>query len=286
MPMIKYGVQVAALVCVLLAVAPAQADDGDEWQYRLTPYLWLPTIGGDVRYEVPPGSGTGAPTVNVGPADWLELLNYGLLIGGSAQKGKLSLFADFVYLSMSSEKDDRVVSVEDTITIPGTRIPIAVGAELNADTQTDLDGMLLSMTGGYVFRQTADATAIVFAGARYFDVDISTRWDLTAAISLPGGGVVLPSSGSIGGDTTLWDAIVGVRGEFGVGQGAWSMPYYFDFGGGDSDKTWNAFVGVAREFGWGDLLLAYRHLEYDQDDDKLLQDFSFGGPLVGVRFSF
>ncbi len=279
---------IVAVFSVLL-MTPAFGQEGagsDAWEYRLTPYLWLPTIGGDLKYEVPPGSGTGAPTIEVGPADWLELLNYGLLLGGSAQKGKLSLFADFMYLSMTSEKDDRVVSVEDTVTIPGTRIPIPVGAELNADTQTDLDGLLLTMTAGYVFKQEADSTAAVFAGARYFDVDVSTAWDLTAEITVPGGGVILPSSGSIGGGATLWDAIIGVRGEFGVGQGNWSVPYYFDYGTGDSDKTWNVFVGAAREFGWGDLLLAYRHLEYDQGADKLLQDFSFGGPLIGVRLTF
>lgn len=279
---------VAALSLLLLAVPSIglAQDGGDEWEYRLTPYLWLPTIEGDVKYEIPPGSGTGSPTVSVGPADWVELLNYGLLIGGSAQKGRLSLFADFLYLSMTSKEDDRVVSVDDTITVPGTRIPIPVGAELNADTRTDLDGMSLTMTAGYAFRQDADSQAVVFVGARTFDVDVSTSWDLTAEITVPGAGVILPSSGSIGGDKTLWDAIVGIRGEFAAGQGAWSIPYYLDYGSGDSDKTWNVFVGAAREFGWGDLIIAYRHLEYDQGTDKLLQDFSFGGPLVGFRFNF
>ncbi len=148
-----------AALSVLLLAAPSVglAQDGnDEWQYRLTPYLWLPTIGGDLKYEVPPGSGTGAPTINVGPADWVELLNYGLLVGGSAQKGRLSLFADFLYLSKTSKEDDRVVAVDDTITVPGTRIPIPVGAELNADTRTDLDGMSMTMTAGYAFKQDAD----------------------------------------------------------------------------------------------------------------------------------
>ena len=80
--------------------------------------------------------------------------------------------------------------------------------------------------------------------------------------------------------------IVGIRGELGLGQGNWSLPYYFDVGTGDSDRTWNAYAGLAREFGWGDLLIAYRHLEYDQDADSLLQDFSFSGPAVGARFRF
>lgn len=279
---------IAALSLLTLA-APSigLAQDGsDEWQFALTPYLWLPTIGGDLKYDVPPGSGTGAPTIDVGPADWVELLNFGLLVGGSAQKGRFNLFADFVYLSMTSKKDDRVVSVEDTVTVPGTRIPVPIGAELNADTRTDLDGILWTFAAGYAVNQTESSTAILFAGARRLDVDLKTSWDLTAEITVPGTGVILPSQGSISGDAGLWDGIVGVRGEFAVGEGKWSVPYYFDIGAGDSDQTWNAFAGLAREYGWGDLLIAYRHLEYDQGDDKLLQDFSFSGPLVGFRFSF
>ena len=65
-----------------------------------------------------------------------------------------------------------------------------------------------------------------------------------------------------------------------------SVPYYFDIGAGDSDLTWNAFAGLAREYNWGDLLIAYRHLEYDQGSDSLMQDFSFSGPLIGARFRF
>lgn len=273
-------------VFVALPTFAQTSPNNEEWEYRLTPYLWLPTIGGDVRYDIPPGSGTGSPTINVGPADWLELLNFALLVGGSAQKGRLSLFGDLVYLSMTSEKDDRVVSIDDTITVPGTRIPIPVSVELNADTRSDLDGVMVTLTAGYVLRQESDGTAVVFAGARYFDVDVSTSWDLTAEITVPGTGIIFPSTGSVSDDTRLWDAVAGVRGEFSMGQGNWSVPYYFDYGAGDSDKTWNAFVGAARKFGWGDLLIAYRHLEYDQGDDTLLQDFSFSGPLVGFRFGF
>ncbi len=262
------------------------AGEDDSWRYRLTPYLWLPTIGGDLKYEVPPGSGEGSPTVSVGPADWLELLNYGLLIGGSAEKGRFSLFADFVYLSMTSEEDDRVVSVEDTVTVPGTRIPIPVGAELNADTRTDLNGALWTLTAGYALRQGKSGTVSVFAGVRYFDVDVATRWELTTAITVGPEEVILPAEGRIKAGTTLWDGVLGLRGELGMEAGKWSVPFYVDYGAGDSDKTWNVFVGVARDVGWGDVLLAYRHLEYDQDDDSLLQDFSFGGPLVGLRFGF
>ena len=64
------------------------------------------------------------------------------------------------------------------------------------------------------------------------------------------------------------------------------MPYYIDVGAGDSDLTWNAMLGMSREFGWGELVIAYRHLDYDQDANGLLQNFSFSGPGIGARFNF
>ena len=103
---------------------------------------------------------------------------------------------------------------------------------------------------------------------------------------MPGAGIVLPAQGSIGEDVDLWDALIGVRGEFKLGEGRWTSLYHLDVGAGDSDLTWNAMVGVSYAYGWGDLVFAYRHLAYDQASDKFLQDFSFGGPGFGATFRF
>ena len=78
----------------------AQANES-EWQYSLTPYLWLPTIEGALNYGPPPG-GSGNPNVEVGPTDWLDLLNFAVLVNGSARKDDFVIFSDLVYLSMST----------------------------------------------------------------------------------------------------------------------------------------------------------------------------------------
>jgi len=275
----------AILALLTMGVTPASADESDDWTVQLTPYLWLPTIDGSLKYSLPPGSG-GSPEISVGPTDWLELLNAGLLLSGSATKGKFGLYGDVVYLSLTSKNDGRVLSVDDTVTVPGTRIPIPVNASLNLNTRSDLDGLQLSVAGGYQFVESEGSAAVVFAGVRYFDVDVSSSWDLTAEITVPGTGVVLPAQGQIGKDVGLVDGIIGVRGFNRVGQGKWTALYYLDVGTGDSDLTWNAMAGLSYEYGWGEMLLAYRHLEYDQSDNKLLQDFSFSGPGFGARFTF
>jgi hypothetical protein len=261
----------------------AEAEDG--WQFRLTPYIWLPTIDGSLKYELPSGAG-GNPEISVGPTDWLDLLNSGLLLSGSATKGRFSLYSDVLYLSMTSKNDGRVLSVDDTITVPGTRIPVPISADLNLNTRTDLDGLAWTIAGGYQLAASETSSVSAFVGARYFGVDVKSSWDLTAEISIPGTGAILPAQGQVSSDVDLWDAIVGVQGAFDLGEGNWSALYYLDVGAGDSDLTWNAVAGVLRAYGWGELLLAYRHLEYDQASNKLLQDFSFSGPGIGARFSF
>ena len=266
---------------LVASAAPAEAT-ADEWQFQLTPYLWLPTIDGTLNYELPPGG--GSPDISVGPTDWLELLNFGALIGGSARKGRFSIFTDIVYLSMTRNGDGRVVSVEGTVA--GNLISIPVSADLTLNTRTDLVGLVWMLAAGYTVKETETSSVDVFAGARLFSVDVSTSWDLTAAITTPGGVELLAAQGSIGSDTDLWDGIVGVRGHFGIGDGNWSLPYYFDVGAGSSDLTWNAMAGLSHTFDWGDLILVYRHLEYDEDSDGLMQDFSFSGPAFGAVFRF
>lgn len=45
-------------------------------------------------------------------------------------------------------------------------------------------------------------------------------------------------------------------------------------------------MGVNYSLSWGDVGLVYRHLAYDMDDDKLLQDVEFSGPALSAAFQF
>jgi len=182
--------------------------------------------------------------------------------------------------------DSRVVSVDGTISGPGGSVTVPVSADLTLNSRTDFDGFVWTLAAGYAIKQTASSTLDIFAGARLFSVDFSSSWDLTAAITTPGRVELLVAQGGVGTDTDLWDAIVGVRGHVGLGGGKWSIPYYLDIGTGSSDMTWSAMTGLTRSFGWGEILFVYRHLEYDEDFDGLMQSFSFSGPAFGASFRF
>jgi len=272
---------VAAVAAISMPVAAAAADDG--WQFSLTPYLWLPTIDGQLKYDLPPGSGD--PTVGAGPTDWFELLNYAVLVNGSVRRGRIAISSDFVYLSMSKVEDGRVLGVADP-SAPSVGFGIPVGAELNLATRTDLDGYQWSIDVGYGLYRADRSHLDVFVGARYFSLDVSTSWNLESDIVGPGGNPILDAQGSASAGTELWDAIIGVRGRQALGSSRWSVPYNLDIGGGDSDSTLNAIVALDYGFDWGDLMFGYRHLEYDEGPDKLMQNFSFSGPFVGAAFRF
>ena len=256
----------------------AIADEGQQgWEFQLTPYLWLPTIGGDLNYDPPPGGG-GAPSIDVGPTDWLDLLNGAFLINGGMRKGRFSVSADFVYLGLESDTDN-VKSIQIGDVIP-------VDIDVNLSTKTKFDGLSWTLSAGYTVQETETSFMDLFAGVRYFGVDASTSWNLSADITGPGGGVVLPAQGSVSKEVDLWDGIVGVRGQLEIGESKWSVPYHADIGTGSSDLTWQALTGLTYSYGWGELMFVYRHLEYDMGKDGLFENFSFGGPAIGAKFRF
>jgi hypothetical protein len=126
----------------------------------------------------------------------------------------------------------------------------------------------------------------VIAGFRYFDLEATTNWRLTATVTDPVGGGTFSRVGSITESEQIWDAIIGVRGRFKAGDGNWFVPYYLDVGGGDSKLTWQGVVGVGYSYKWGDLGLVYRYLSYEQSGTKLIDKLEFGGLALGATFRF
>ena len=81
--------------------ASAQAG-GDQWRFTLTPYLWLPNVDGTLKFSVPPGAG-GSPSVGVGPNDYLENLDFALMLAGEARRGDWAIISDLIYLDFAGE---------------------------------------------------------------------------------------------------------------------------------------------------------------------------------------
>jgi hypothetical protein len=262
------GVLVTALAMIAMP-GPVRAET-DTWQFALTPYLWLPSVEGTGEFETPPDGG-GQPEVEVGPVDYLEHLELALMLAGEARKGKWTFRADVVYVDFGDQR-----SSVKTVTGPGGVVEIPV----NTGTTVSLDGLEWQGSVGYVFLSNPAISMEILGGFRYLDVSASLDWQFDGPLNL------LPQSGTASQDVELWDAIVGTRGRAVFGNGKWFVPFSIDVGAGSSDLTWQSFAGLGYAFSWGDVLAAYRHLEYDQKQGDLLQGVRFSGPAIGVSFRF
>ena len=246
--------------------AETTAPPADTWQYEFTLYGWFASIDGKLKYDVPPGSGG---EVGVDISDILDSLNFMFMGVFEARKNKLSFAADLIYMSLSNSKSTEIRIGPG----PGPGIPLSVHAGLS------LKAWVVSGIVGYDVVQTNKNRMAAIGGVRYLDLSGDT--DITVNGPLP----PTPPPAYISGSNEFWDGIIGIRGAFMLNEN-WYIPYYADIGTGQSDLTWQLFAGFGYMFNWGDIKLGYRYLEYDMDDDKLVQDLKLYGPVLGIGFRF
>lgn len=241
----------AALLGALAATAPAAAD----WEFSITPYLWLPGLKGDVI------AFPGRPPVGVDAdfGDLFDRLTGAFMMKAEISNGRFSLLGDIDYLGI--ERAEQLV-------VQG--VPLA-GAAMDAST---LDGTLAL---GYRVHDGERLDLDLVGGARYTSVEI----DITAQLG--------PRAFSGGQDEQWVDPIIGLRGIYDIG-GRSSVTFYGDVGGFgvSSDSVWQAYVGYNyRLTRMITASVGYRHYTVDFDGgDNFLYAVELGGPLVGLRFGF
>jgi hypothetical protein len=257
----------AAFAASLAFVGPAAADDDDNDRFSITPYIWLPTVEGDLRYNFSLDGEDFFPRIHVGPNDYLDNLEGALMIAGEARFDQFSIFTDVML--MDFERDSaRLISIDDS----GTTPPIDIG------TTSELSGGLWTLAAGYDLINDETWRLQAFAGFRYLNVEADSEWRISGSVGL------FPETGSVSRESEAWDGLVGVRGEARAGD--WFFPYYVDVGAGDSDLTWQGLVGVGYRWGWGDLRLDYRYLSYEQEEGALIEELTLDGPAIGATFRF
>jgi hypothetical protein len=153
---------------------------------------------------------------------------------------------------------------------------------VNANLSLDVKSNILTLGGTYSFVEKPEYTLGMIFGARMLSMDQTLNWSFVGTGPL---GVAQSGTSDVSG--TNWDAIVGVRGRARFGDGLrWFVPYYADVGTGNSQFTWQALAGVGYSFNWGDVLVAWRYLDYEFKSGDALQSLDFNGAAVGVSFKF
>jgi hypothetical protein len=70
---------------------------GDNWNFSVMPYLWLPSIDMKLNYGPPPAGGASAK-VESDPDSYLDSLDFAMMISGTARKGRWLVGSDLIYL--------------------------------------------------------------------------------------------------------------------------------------------------------------------------------------------
>jgi hypothetical protein len=270
-------VTILIIIGLFFSIDAAAEEEKDKWQFAIEPYLWLPNVNGTLKFGPPPGA-SGGPEVEIDASDILERLNIAFMFTAEARKGRWSIVTDVMYMDFDGE-GSKIKSIDATDRIP-------VSSTIDAGTETALKGTIWSLGGSYTALQGEAGSLGLLAGFRFFGLKATADWNLTTTVAGSGGSQVFPRSGSVTDKEELWDGIIGVRGRLNLGDSKFYVPYYLDIGTGSSEITSNGMVGLGYGFKWCDLLVAYRYLYYDMDDDKLIQDMTFAGPAFGVIFRF
>ena len=185
-----------------------------------------------------------------------------------ARRGQFGVFTDLVYVDIGDTKSDT-----RALSIGGVPLP----ADVSAKVGFNIKGWAWTLAGLYQAVKTPDASLDVIGGVRLLDLKDSLDWALSGNV----GSVALADrTGSRGDSLQNWDAIIGVRGRHAFGERrAWFAPYHLDVGAGESNLTWQAIAGIGYSFGWGDVLAAWRYLDYDMKSGETIESLNFNGPL-------
>ena len=257
------------IIAAAILMSAAGTAGAQDWEFALTPYLWLPNIEGRGTTDRPPGG--GEPAFEIGPVDYLEHLDFVLMVAGEARRDRWSLRSDVVYIDFGNQR-----SAVRSVSGPGGVVEIPV----NADTTSSLTGLKAQATFGYRVVDQPQRFVEVYGGLRYLDVSFRLDWQLDAPINL------LPQAGRVTQGAQPLDVIVGSNARFAFGDGHWFVPLQADIGTGSSSLTWQLTAGVGYTFSWGDVQVAYRHLGYEDDQGELLERLALSGPAVGASFRF
>jgi hypothetical protein len=269
-----FGPLAVALAFVTTPQIAGAADEDEGWHFDVTPYVWIPDIEVDLRYfdDLPPGGSTLA-SVQAGPSQ----LDGVFLLDMAARKGDWSLHGDIIYLGYTTDSQiTRVHGADGDV--------VLVPRSVDLGTRTEIEATLAQLALGHTLTRTPHGVTYVFAGLRYVDISGRVHWDFSQDIT--GTDFTFERSGEIDDHSSYVDGVVGLRGRRNIGDEQWFLAYYVDVGAGESELTWQVNGGAGYAFGWGDVVLAYRYLRYDESSDAFLQEMKVDGPLIGLSFHF
>jgi hypothetical protein len=231
----------------------AAATEDSPWSFRLTSYLWLAGLSGDVGAQ----GRVADIDVSFGEIfDSIDWLPPPVMLAGEVRYGRFAFLTDFIYLGLEGDGAS-----------PG---PLPLSAEL------DMQTVVWTFGGSYRVIQDDPVTLDLLAGARLWNLDAEVT------VSGPGGPV------GQGSDSKTWvDPIIGIAGQVRLGSN-FALQAEGDVGGFglNADIDWQV-LGTLQYLLNDSITLeaGYRYLAVDYDDGGFLFDVAMHGPIIGGSFS-
>ncbi|MCA0892309.1 outer membrane protein [Microbulbifer agarilyticus] len=264
------------LIPVTSLAQNAEQESEKEWEYSLTPYLFLP-----VATE---GTSTVAGTeadLDLDLSDVLDILDIAFATRFEARRDRFGILADLYYVSLSMDQGATLK--------PAVNPELDLTATLNVD--VDVRQGWLSLQGMYrAFESPVGAkypwAVDLSAGARwnYLKQEIDTNLEIDI---LPGPGI----QQSLGGTETWWEPVVGFRTGIEVSS-CLTLALRADvggFGAGGDDLQWGVLVGAERAFNdrhalrFGYLFYGIDYATY-RADGRFAYDIDQHGPYLAYSW--
>ncbi|HET7925752.1 MAG TPA: hypothetical protein VFL30_12685 [Rhodanobacteraceae bacterium] len=256
--------------------APAFAANTNPWDGDVHPsfafYGWLPGVSLDTRIKVPAIGGGSATVQNRSDGNIYDNLSGAFMMAGDIRVGDWGFFGDFAWVKFD-DQDGHFRAFD------GQHI------DANLSTRWNLKGGVVTLAGLYTLAHGSFGYTDVVFGGRYLWIKTNYKWDFNAT---GGGGIIdIADSGHVAKNRNSSDAIIGLRGNWVIGQsGRWYIPYYIDVGAGQSDWTTAANLGIGYLYDWGNIGFVWRDLRYKQGNDKFLRKFALDGPSFNIGWQF
>jgi len=258
----NFAATVLGLLCFLLHSAHAQPVETSEniglgidqpWRLSITPYAWALGIRGSVVHD-----NVQLGEVRLNPGDVLSDLKLGAMVVAQVSRGRLGLYVDAMYGELG-ESSSTVVRQTG----------------LTANTSTTIAMLTLAPT--YRIYDSSALSLDGLAGVRFLQQSLSS----TFTSPLLGAPVSLKNSHNV------TDIIVGLKGQWNLGESAYYVPFYVDVGAGEvSSVTSQAYVGLGRAFDWGDVSVVIKNVYYQFEKNRNILDLNMLGVAVGATFRF
>ena len=240
----------------------SMADEGDAWQYEVTPYFLAAGLNGTVGVR-----GVKAD-LDMSFSDIWDDFKSGLMGLFTARRGPWMYGLEGVYFKLQDEGSK-------TVTGPFGNVSV------NGALQVTTSMYIYQGTVGYRFLD--EKTKLDLIGAlRYtrlvsaMDVKIAT----VPGIVFPGGAT------SASGHENWTDAVVGLAVQQPIADNWW-LTGYVDAGAGGSDFTYQLIAGVNWMYAKDFVAKAgYRLLDWDYENNGTVWDMTAAGPYIGLGIRF